>query len=107
MAPPRPPTIVSKPLRSRAVFGPRGVPVSSTKGVTGHTLGAAGIIEAIITIQALEHQVLPPPCQLRELDADLELDVLTVQRRADLRYAMSNNFGFGGSNCSLIFGRAD
>jgi 3-oxoacyl-[acyl-carrier-protein] synthase-1 len=90
-----------------AVFGARAVPVSSTKGVTGHTLGAAGVIEAITTIQALEQQVLPPSAHLRELDAGLALDVVTEPRSAHLRHAMSNNFGFGGSNCSLIFGRAD
>ncbi|MEO5771502.1 MAG: beta-ketoacyl-ACP synthase, partial [Burkholderiaceae bacterium] len=92
---------------TRAVFGPHGVPVSSTKGVTGHALGAAGVTEAIFALQALEHQELPPSANLRSLDPELELDVVTGQRRATLRYAMSNSFGFGGSNCSLIFGRAD
>ena len=92
---------------TNAVFGAGAVPVSSTKGVTGHTLGAAGITEAIVVIQALEQQTLPPSANLRQLEPDLGLDALTQPRSARLRHAMSNNFGFGGSNCSLIFGRAD
>jgi 3-oxoacyl-(acyl-carrier-protein) synthase len=94
-------------LAINAVFGAGAVPVSSTKGVTGHALGAAGITEAIVVIQTLEQQTLPPSANLRQADAALALDVVTRPRRASLRYAMSNNFGFGGSNCSLIFGRAD
>jgi 3-oxoacyl-[acyl-carrier-protein] synthase-1 len=92
---------------TNAIFGAGAVPVSSTKGMTGHTLGAAGITEAIVVIQALEQQTLPPSANLRELEPELALDVITQPRSAELRYAMSNNFGFGGSNCSLIFGRAD
>jgi len=89
-----------------AVFGAGQVPVSSTKGVTGHTLGAAGITEAIAVIQTLEHQTLPPSANLRSAEADLQIDVVTSPRHATLHHAMSNSFGFGGSNCSLIFGRA-
>ena len=85
---------------------PVAVPISSTKGVTGHTLGAAGITEAIVAIQALEQQTLPPSANLRELEPQLGLDVVVHARRADLRHAMSNSFGFGGTNCSLVFGRA-
>lgn len=90
----------------RAVFGVDAVPISSTKGVTGHTLGAAGVTEAIVVIQALEQQTLPPSANLEEVDPQLALDVVARARRADLRHAMSNSFGFGGTNCSLIFGRA-
>ncbi len=90
------------------VFGERGVAVSSTKGVTGHTLGAAGIVEAIVTTTALEKQVLPPSVNLLNPDPDLRaLDLIADVRSARFRYAMSNNFGFGGSNCALIFGRSD
>lgn len=89
-----------------AVFGAQGVPVSSTKGATGHTLGAAGIVEAIITILALEHQALPPSSNLLTPDPELALDMVAEPRANKLRYAMTNNFGFGGSNCSLIFGRS-
>lgn len=86
-----------------AVFGEHGVPVSSTKGITGHALGAAGIVEAIITTQALERQALPPSANLDEPDPALTLDLVKAPRAAALRHAMSNNFGFGGSNCALIF----
>lgn len=96
----------SEAAATRAVFGPGAVPISSTKGVTGHTLGAAGITEAIVVIQSLQHQALPPSANLRVMEAGLDIDVVTEPRRVELRYAMSNNFGFGGSNCSLIFGAA-
>jgi 3-oxoacyl-(acyl-carrier-protein) synthase len=85
------------------VFGARGVPVSSTKGVTGHTLGAAGIVEAVITAAAVERRTLPPSANLETPDASLPVDLVQQSRPAQLRHAMSNNFGFGGSNCSLVF----
>lgn len=87
------------------VFGKGGVPVSSTKGVTGHTLGAAGIVEAIITIEALERQLLPPSANLIRPDPALALDIVTQPRPGALQRAMSNSFGFGGNNCALIFSR--
>ena len=87
----------------RTVFGSHGVPVSSTKGVTGHTLGAAGIIEAVITVEALRHQMLPPTANCTAPDTEFEVDVITAPRESRIRHAMSNNFGFGGSNCSLVF----
>jgi len=90
-----------------AVFGPDGVPVSSTKGVTGHCLGAGGIVEAIVTAQALERQALPPTANWRTPDPALALQLVTQPGPAKLRHAMSNNFGFGGSNCSLIFSLSD
>jgi 3-oxoacyl-[acyl-carrier-protein] synthase-1 len=93
-------------VATNTIFGTGRVPVSSTKGVTGHALGAAGITEAIVVIQALEQQTLPPSTNLHQLEPELGLDVVTQPRSTRLRYAMSNNFGFGGSNCSLIFGRA-
>lgn len=90
-----------------AVFGSHKVPVSSTKGVTGHALGAAGIVEAIVALGALDRQALPPTANLQCVDDALAIDVVTAPRPASLRLAMSSNFGFGGSNCTLIFGRAD
>lgn len=90
-----------------AVFGEQGVPVSSTKGVTGHTLGAAGIVEAIITTQALARQALPPSANLDQPDPALPLALVRAPCAAPLRHAMSNNFGFGGSNCALIFSLSD
>ncbi len=88
------------------LFGTQ-VPCSSTKGWTGHTLGAAGVSEAIFSFLALEHGFLPPTLNCRRRDPELTLNVLQAPRETSLRYAMSNSFGFGGSNCSLIFGRAD
>lgn len=87
----------------RAVFGSHGAPTSSTKGVTGHTLGAAGIVEAIITMLALENQSLPPNANLQMTDDSLGVNLILEPRGAVLAHAMSNNFGFGGSNCSLVF----
>ena len=86
-----------------ALFGARGVPVSSTKGITGHALAAAGIVEAIVTVQALLQQALPPSANIGSPDATLEADVVLQPRAARLRHAMSNSFGFGGSNCALLF----
>jgi 3-oxoacyl-[acyl-carrier-protein] synthase I len=93
-------------LALAAVFGPNGVHVSSTKGVTGHTLGAAGIVEAIVTTQALAQQALPPSANCLEPDPALALKLVTAPGPAGLRHAMSNNFGFGGSNCALVFSLA-
>jgi 3-oxoacyl-[acyl-carrier-protein] synthase-1 len=86
------------------VFAGYDSPISSTKGITGHTLGAAGIIEAIITIKALETQTLPPLADFVQPDIGVNLNLIKDARPAFIRYAMSNNFGFGGANCSLIFG---
>lgn len=86
-----------------AVFGDKGVPVSSTKGITGHALAAAGIVEATITAAAVERQALPPCANLQAPDPALAIDVVAQARSAGLRHAMSNNFGFGGSNCALVF----
>ena len=86
-----------------AVFGAGGVPVSSTKGITGHALAAAGIVEAVITAAAVERKSIPPSANLQVPDVTLPVDVVTQARAADLRHAMSDNFGFGGSNCALVF----
>jgi 3-oxoacyl-(acyl-carrier-protein) synthase len=80
--------------------------LSSTKGVTGHALGAAGIVEAIVTLLALAQQCLPVSANIGTPDPALTLDIVTQPRSSSLRSAMSNNFGFGGSNCALIFGRS-
>jgi len=88
-----------------ALFG-QSVPCSSTKGATGHTLGAAGAVEAVICALALSHDLLPGSPQTRQLDPAISLDYLLSSRPAKLRHALSNSFGFGGSNCSLIFGVA-
>jgi len=81
------------------------VPCSATKGWTGHTLGAAGGIEAVITLLALRHGFAPGTLNTRRLDPALRTQVLLEGRPLPLEHAMSNSFGFGGSNCSLVFGR--
>lgn len=85
------------------VFGDKVV-CSSTKGFTGHTLGAAGITEAIISVLALEHNVLPGNINLQELDKELGVSPLALSTNRSVENVMNNNFGFGGNNCSLIFG---
>ena len=87
-----------------AVFGER-VPVSSTKGMTGHALGAAGAVEAIITILAVADGHIPGSPGTREIDPELKARYEKQGRSSTLRAAMTNSFGFGGSNCSLVFGR--
>jgi 3-oxoacyl-[acyl-carrier-protein] synthase I len=88
-----------------AVFG-TNTPCSSTKGATGHTLGAAGGIEAVICALALQHGLLPAGINTRQLDPALALDYVLENREQPLARVLSNSFGFGGTNCSLIFGRA-
>ena len=86
-----------------AVFG-TATPCSSTKGLTGHALGATSVIEAIITSFALEEGFLPAGANTEALDPALHVDYLLAPRPATLRRAMSNSFGFGGANCTLLFG---
>ncbi|MGA7274136.1 MAG: beta-ketoacyl-[acyl-carrier-protein] synthase family protein [Candidatus Udaeobacter sp.] len=80
-----------------------GVPVSSTKGMMGHSLGAAGAIEAVICLLALRHQFLPPNINFGALDDHLDLNIIANKARpAVLRTALSNSFGFGGTNASIL-----
>jgi 3-oxoacyl-[acyl-carrier-protein] synthase-1 len=88
-----------------SVFGDR-VACSGTKGWTGHTLGAAGAIEAVLTMLCLRHDYMPGTLNTRDLDAAIKSNVVLNGREAPLNLALSNSFGFGGSNCSLLFGRA-
>ncbi len=87
-----------------AVFG-QEVPCSSTKGHTGHTLGAAGGVEAVMCALALQHGLLPAGVGTRQLDPDLPCAYLLESVDRPLRHVLSNSFGFGGSNCSLVFSR--
>jgi 3-oxoacyl-[acyl-carrier-protein] synthase-1 len=87
-----------------AVFG-TGVACSSTKGATGHALGAAGIVEAVISALSLRHGLIPGCGNTREIDSTLRANFALSSRRAPLRYVLSNSFGFGGNNCSLLFGK--
>ncbi len=80
-----------------------GVPVSSTKSMMGHSLGAAGAIEAIVCLLALEHQFLPANINFSRLDDDLDLNIVANEARpAAVRTALSNSFGFGGTNASVV-----
>src|SRR5256714_299724 len=80
-----------------------GVPVSSTKGMMGHSLGAAGAIEALFSLLALQYQFLPPNINFRQGDADLDLNIVANESKpAVLRTVLSNSFGFGGTNASVI-----
>jgi len=92
------------------VFGERAgnVPISSTKSMTGHLLGAAGSLEALITIAAMHANLLPPTINQYTQDPECPLDTIpNVARGAEIRYAMTNSMGFGGHNVSLILARAD
>jgi 3-oxoacyl-[acyl-carrier-protein] synthase II len=92
----------------KRVFGERAksVPISSTKSMTGHLLGGAGGLEAGISVLALRDQVIPPTINLESPDPECDLDyVPNVARKATLDYALSNSFGFGGTNAALIFKR--
>jgi len=84
------------------LFG-ASVPVSSTKGWTGHTLGAAGIVEAVVCFLALEHGLIPATLNSSAIEPGLESQIVLQNRNSRLRHALSNSFGFGGSNCSLVF----
>ncbi|MDD2886571.1 MAG: beta-ketoacyl-ACP synthase II [Aliarcobacter sp.] len=89
----------------KALFEGNDIPlVSSTKGQIGHCLGAAGAIEAIFTIKALEEGIIPPTINIDNQDPECDLDyVANVARKVNLTTVMSNNFGFGGTNGSVIF----
>jgi 3-oxoacyl-[acyl-carrier-protein] synthase-1 len=82
------------------------VPGSSTKGATGHTLGAAGALEAVICALALQDGLMPGGVNTAQVDPTLPVHYLRANRSGPLLRVMSNSFGFGGSNCSLILGRA-
>jgi 3-oxoacyl-[acyl-carrier-protein] synthase II len=99
---------VVETIAIKAVFGEhaRKLPISSTKSMTGHLLGAAGGLEAGITALALRDQVLPPTINLENPDPECDLDcVPNRSRKAELRYALTNSFGFGGTNGALLFAR--
>ena len=91
----------------QAVHGLFGdsIPVNSTKGMTGHTLGAAGAVEAVVSVLAIEEGRVPGSPGTRTLDPQLRARYEIAGAPRDVRRVLSNSFGFGGSNCSLVFGR--
>jgi 3-oxoacyl-[acyl-carrier-protein] synthase-1 len=88
-----------------SIFGPT-TPCSSTKGATGHTLGAAGALEAVISVLAIQNGLMPGGVHTARVDPTLTAHYIKENRRAQVKRVLSNSFGFGGTNCSLIFGRA-
>jgi 3-oxoacyl-[acyl-carrier-protein] synthase II len=94
----------------QSVFGEHAqrLSVSATKSMTGHLLGAAGAVEALMCVRALQTGILPPTINLDRPDPECELDhVANKARETRIRVAISNSFGFGGTNAALVFGRAD
>jgi 3-oxoacyl-[acyl-carrier-protein] synthase II len=89
------------------VFGARGVPMTSTKGVTGHALGAAGALEAIAMLLAMEHRLIPPTAGTTAIDPEFTIDLVVGSARPwTPAPSMSNSLGFGGHNGSIIIGPA-
>jgi 3-oxoacyl-[acyl-carrier-protein] synthase II len=90
----------------RKVFGDRPPPVTSSKGVTGHLIGAAGASEAVATLLALRNASVPPTANLEHIGDDIRLDVVHGSPRSlEHDVALSNSFGFGGHNATLVFAR--
>ncbi|MDE7169768.1 MAG: beta-ketoacyl-[acyl-carrier-protein] synthase II, partial [Mucispirillum sp.] len=96
-------------LESKAIKGVFGeyaskVKISSTKSMTGHLLGAAGSVESIITMTAINEGVIPPTINLENQDPECDLDyTANTAVRHECEYGLSNSFGFGGTNASLVF----
>jgi beta-ketoacyl-acyl-carrier-protein synthase II len=104
-------TPIGDPAETRAIHGALGeramqVPVSSTKSVTGHLMGGAGALEAVISVLALRSGCIPPTINLHHPDPECDLDFVPNQARpADLHVVLSNSLGFGGHNTTLVLGR--
>jgi 3-oxoacyl-[acyl-carrier-protein] synthase-1 len=92
--------------RSVAELFGAGTPCSSTKGATGHLLGAAGVTEIIISLLAIEHGLLPGSPHTRQVDPAMRSHYVVEPRAARVGRVLSNSFGFGGSNCSVVLGAA-
>lgn len=100
----------SETLAIKEVFGEAAfrVPISSTKSMTGHPMGAAGALEALACLKAMQTGCIPPTINYETPDPELDLDyVPNHAREADMRYVMSNSFGFGGHNASIVLGKYD
>jgi 3-oxoacyl-[acyl-carrier-protein] synthase II len=103
-----PPNDKVETLALKRVFGDPVPLVSSTKSMTGHTLGAAGALESVFSILAILDSVAPPTINLDSPDPECDLDYVAHRARpAEIRYALTNSLGFGGHNASLLFGRAE
>ncbi len=92
----------------KKVFGERAyeIPVSSTKSMTGHTLGASGAIEGVVSVLGIVYRFIPPTIHRTEPDPECDLDYVTEgSRKEDVSIVLSNSFAFGGNNTSIVFGR--
>jgi len=87
------------------VFGERRIPVTAVKGLLGHLLGAAGAVEAVVSVLSLRHGIIPPTGNLQEQDPECALDVVTTPRALPLDCVLSNSAGFGGCNAALVLTR--
>jgi 3-oxoacyl-[acyl-carrier-protein] synthase II len=97
---------LNETLAIKSVFGDHAkkLMVSSTKSMTGHLLGAAGGLEAVICCMSMDQGIVPPTINYEEPDPELDLDyVPNIAREAKVEYAMSNSLGFGGTNATLLF----
>ena len=101
-------TLNNDSSEAKAVAGVFGAttPCSSTKGATGHTLGAAGALEAVTCALAIQHDLMPAGPEAGQTDTTMDIHYLASNRRQRVSHVLSNSFGFGGSNCSLVFGRS-
>jgi 3-oxoacyl-[acyl-carrier-protein] synthase II len=89
-----------------SLFGEDAPPVTSAKGVTGHSLGGAGALEAVASVLTIERGIIPPTIGLENLDPEIELDVVRDEpRKLEQTVVLSNSFGFGGHNGCLVLGR--
>ena len=103
-----PPNDRLETIAIKRLFGDHAskIPVSSTKSMIGHLLGAAGAVEAAVSVLALENGTIPPTINYETPDPDCDLDYVPNESRpAALEYVMSNSFGFGGTNAALLFKR--
>ncbi len=101
---------LSETAAIKTVFGETAydIPISSTKSMTGHMLGAAGGVEAVFCVKALEEGIMPPTINYETADPDCDLDYIPNEKREKkLRHVMSNSFGFGGHNATLIFAQPE
>ena len=87
------------------VFGDYKVPVSSTKSMIGHLIGAAGAVEAIACALAMENQIIPPSINYETPDPEFDLNIITKPTPANLKAVMNNSFGFGGHNAVIVLTR--
>ena len=89
----------------RDLFGATPPPVTSVKGVVGHSVGAAGAVEAVASVLTLEHQMIPPTANYETPDPALGLDIVAEPRTLGAGVVVSNSFAFGGHNAVLVFAR--